>query len=142
MKYTLRKLLIVVTILGVMAATLRMRSPHSVLVMLTCVCGLLSWAAVVSCYAKGMARRVFFTVSISGFVYLLSYIFANTLFESWINDIALSLFASMKSGIAAPIPPADLPKLEGSMEYQYFQQKVHLMLSVVVACVFGWFASS
>lgn len=138
----MRKLLIVVTILGMMAATLRMRSPHSVLMMLACVCGLFSWAAVASYFASGMARRILATFSISGFVYLLSYVLTDTVIEAWINAIAIAPFASMKAGPATPIPSAELPKLAGSMEYQYFQQKVHLLLSVVVAYVFGWFASS
>ena len=142
MKYTLHKLLVVVTILGIMAATLRMPSPHSVLLMLACVCGLLSWAAIASCFAKGMARRVLAAAAISGFVYLLFYVFTDTVVEAWINAIAIAPFASMKAGPEAPISSAELPKLAGSMEYQYFQQKVHLMLSLVVACVFGWFASS
>ena len=142
MKYSLGKLLVVVTVFGVMAATLRMRSPHSVLVMLACVVGLFGWAAFAAYRAKGTARRVLAAVAISGISYLLFYVFTDTVVEAWINAIAIAPFASMKAGPALSVPAADLRQLSNTMEFQYFHQKMHLMLSVVVACVVGWLSRS
>ncbi len=142
MKYSLRKLLVFITILSVMAATLRMRSPHSVLVMLACALGLLSWAATAAFSTSGLMRRALAAAAVSGVLYLVLYVFTDTVVEAWINAIAIAPFASMKAGGASPIPSAELPRLAGTMEYQYFQQKVHLLLSVLFACFVGWLATS
>ena len=142
MKYTLRKLLIAVTILGIMFAALRMSSPHSVLVMLACVAGLLIWASFAAYFAVGMARRVLTAAAIGGFGYLMIYVLTDTPVEAWINAIAIAPFASMKSGPSSSIAAADVRQLSNSAEFQYFHQKIHLMLSVVVASVVGWVASS
>lgn len=134
--------MIVVTILGVMAATLQVASPHSVLVMLACVCGILTWATVTSFFTVGLPRRVFTAAAVAGIAYLVCYVLTDTAIEAWINGVAFAPFAWMKAGESGPISNADLRRLASSVEFQYFQQKVHLMLALVVGCIVGWFASS
>lgn len=137
MKYTLRNLFLTVTILAMMAATLRHSSPRSVLVMLICVIGLLAWAAVASYFELGSARRIYRAIAIAGFGYLSWYVATNTAIEAWINDAALAPFALMKA-----LPNAELGQAARSMEFQYFQQKVQLLGALAFALTVGWLASS
>lgn len=135
-------MLIVVATLGVMMAMLRVRSPHSVLVMLACACGLLSWAAATAFLNNGTTRRLLGTGAICGFGYLAFYVFTDTVVEAWINAMAVALFAVMNSAKTTGVSAAEFNQLSTSTEFQYFHQKIHLALSVVVACVAGWIANS
>ena len=142
MRYSLRFMLIGVTILAIMAATLQAASPQAVLVLLMCVCGVLGWAASVSFVNRGRTRLVFGAAALGGLGYLFLYVFTNSPIEAWINGVAIAPFVWLKSGAKTSIPSAELSQLSNSMEFQYFQQKIHLVLALVTACVVGWIASS
>ena len=140
--YSLRSLLMLTAILGVMAASLRIPSPLSVLVMLTCVVALLGCAARSSFFSLGMSRRMLAAAAIGGFSYLFYYVAMDTTVESWVNAVALVPFAYMKQGAASMNSDANLIQLANSTEFHYFQQKVHLLLAVVTACTLGYLAGS
>ena len=141
MKYTLGNLSIAIAIFGGMAATIRLASPHSVLVLLAIVCGLLGWAAFTSLRRVGAERRILIAAAAAGFGYLIFYVAADTPLEAWINAMAIAPFALMKGSMALP-SSVELRNLTATMEFQYFQQKMHLVNALVVACLAAWLASA
>lgn len=127
---------------GVIAATLRASSPYAVIALLTCVCGTLGWAAVASLLNTGRTRLVLGATALAGFGYLLFYVATDSPIEAWINAVAIAPFAAIKGGPTMSIPSAELNQVSNSSEFQYFQQKLHLILALVTGCIAGWFASS
>lgn len=79
---------------------------------------------------------MFCAASISGFGYLIYYVATNSLIEVWINNLSIVPFALMKGDLK--IRNTQLGQLANTMEFQYFQQKMHLMVAVFVAVVAGW----
>ncbi len=142
MKYTLRNLLIAVTACGIVASTLRVPSPPSVVVLLLSVFGLLVWSAATAFLSSGIGRRIHGTAAVAGFAYLTCYVATDTPIEAWINALSIAPFALMKDGLITTLPTAELTQWSNSMEFHFFQQKVHLMLALVFAVVAGWLANT
>ena len=139
MKYSTRGLLTVVAVAAVMIAMLRVPSPLSVLVVLVSVCGILMFTARASFKARGPTQRLFLGASaLAGFAYLTLYVALDSPVEAWLNHELVIPFAVFTLGPDAEFPdPGDLDALARTMEFQYFQQKMHLLLSIVAAFTTG-----
>lgn len=139
MKYSTRSLMIVAAVVAVMVSTLRVPSDRSVLVLIVCVAAILSFAVRAFLRSKKLNERLFFgTAALTGFGYLVLYVATDTPLEAWVNNFTVLPFAFMKAGSGAVIPDGvELGQLANTSEFQYFQQKMHLLLAVVLAFTSG-----
>ena len=139
MKYSTRSLMIVSAVIAVMVSTLRVPTERSVLVLVVCVTCILLLTARAFLRSRKLNQRLFYgAAALTGFGYLVLYVATDSPLEAWINSYTVLPFAFMKAGSLAVLPDnVQLGELAHTIEFQYFQQKMQLLLAVVLAFTSG-----
>ncbi len=142
MKFTTRNLLIVIAIAAFMIAMLRVPSPLSVVVILICTFAMLAACTRAYFISPQPYRRLFGVTALTGFTYLFCYVISDSVLEVLINNALIIPFAIVKADPDATLPDSDeLGDLLRTMEFQYFLQKMHLLIAVFLAFTTGLLAT-